>query len=524
LNPDPSPKIDPERERALRDLLESWNRKVHAGADLPSAVLCSDERIAQGPFWEKALDRTDSMWLLADPNLSSNLSGADFTRADLKDVAFTPDLGGSAMLQCCDWAGAQLDRSTLEGADLRSGKFRRTSLRGTDLSYCWLGGADLRNSQMDSGTDLAFTNFGDQDKCYAQLVDVGWNGASLAQIDWKLATFRTHEDVQADVYQRVIREAARARLHAKRQRLLRSIARRVWHALQIIPRLTRENTRLRVILRRTFKPFRRPFRSVAGLIQERAIWRRGFLIMNPFISAITSPAIFIRSWAVSRRLALQQAPRYRVFTMEQIELMEQGIGFKALYEMGAQAGPDGGIDNHAFVAMLSDSQEHGPEADGELRTRAGHVFDDAVRVNTQLATELRRQGLGPEADHFAFEARLAQQRVWRLSRDWRRALANRTLRSLCGYGFRPSLLLWWYVAVNAAAVVAYLIVDRTKYRHPSVLDAITLSLTAFHGRGFVAYGFSNLTSPAVAIAACEAVIGLFIEATFVGTFVQRVLT
>lgn len=461
------------------------------------------------------------MWLLADPVLSSNCSGADFTRADLKDLTFTR----GAMLECCDWTGAQLDRSTLEGADLRGGKFRRTSLRGTDFSYCRLGGADLRNSQMDSGTDLAFVDFGDQGKCCARLVDVGWNGASLAQIKWQpVATFRTHEDVQADVYRRVLREAARARRHAKGHRLLLSIGHRIWHVLQVLLRLTREHLRLRAMLRRALKPLRRPFGSAFGFIGKSTIWRRLAFIVNPLRGAITSPARFVRSWTVWSRLALQEAPGYRAFTVEQVELMEQGIGFKALYEMGAQAGPDGGIDMHAFVTMLSGSPEHGSEADDELSRHAGHAFDDAVRVNTQLATELRRQGLGPEADHFAFEARLAQQRVWRLNRNWRRALANRTLRALCGYGFRPSLLLWWYAGINAAAVVAYLIVDRTKHSHPSVLDAITLSLTAFHGRGFVASGFSNLTSPAVAIAACEAVIGLFIEATFVGTFVQRVLT
>jgi hypothetical protein len=226
----------------------------------------------------------------------------------------------------------------------------------------------------------------------------------------------------------------------------------------------------------------------------------------------------------ARHRLVLYAPKYRVFTEEQARAMAQEADFGALHEMGAKPGPDGQVDWTGFASFLSDSPEHGREADGELSRIAGLTFDDAVRANTQLATELRRQGLGPEADHFAFQARRAQQRVWRLNRSWGRVLANRTLRALCGYGFRPSLLLLWYAAINTSAVIAYLIVDRTQHQHPDVLGAITLSLTAFHGRGFVASGLPTLTSTAAAIAAAEAVIGLFIEATFVGTFVQRVLT
>lgn len=497
--PNPEPCIDPERGRELTDLVKIWNKKVQGGQG-QGAGLGPDNvarglfgEVFRGPFWAQRLDRTDLIWLLANP-VKENLSGVNFARADLKDVIVE-----RLTLACCEWDRAQLDRASLQDSDLRNSSFRRTSLRGTDLSYCQLGGADLRNAQLDSGTDLSFVNFGYPGGPRAWLVDVGWNSASLAQIGWQpLKTFQTGEDVRADLYQRVLNEAKRSRQRAKWCRLILSIARRLYLVSSAPARLIRRHSKLHRMLHAAVRPLRR--------------------VLKPLTS-------FVRNIAIRLRLAFKNAPKYRSFTQEQVHLVAEGIGFKALQELGAGPGrDDDAVDWAGLVSSLSDSPEQGREADDELSRKAGRAFNDAVRVNTQLATELRSQGLSPEADHFAFAARQAQQRVWRLNGNLRRAVANRTLRALCGYGFRPGLLLLWYAAINTAAVIAYLFVDRTPHQHPGLLDAITLSLTAFHGRGFVASGLSNLTAPTVAIAAVEAVVGLFIEATFVGTFVQRVLT
>lgn len=49
------------------------------------------------------------------------------------------------------------------------------------------------------------------------------------------------------------------------------------------------------------------------------------------------------------------------------------------------------------------------------------------------------------------------------------------------------------------------------------------SLASFHGRGFFPSlsGETNLHNPLVVLAAIEAVVGLFIEISFIATFTQR---
>ena len=54
-------------------------------------------------------------------------------------------------------------------------------------------------------------------------------------------------------------------------------------------------------------------------------------------------------------------------------------------------------------------------------------------------------------------------------------------------------------------------------------DAFVYSLTSFHGRGFFPGLEAKLSlhDPLVMLAALEAVIGLFIEISFIATFTQR---
>jgi hypothetical protein len=51
-------------------------------------------------------------------------------------------------------------------------------------------------------------------------------------------------------------------------------------------------------------------------------------------------------------------------------------------------------------------------------------------------------------------------------------------------------------------------------------EAIVVSMTAFHGRGFFSSVFQP-GDPQAAVAEAEAFIGLFIEITFIATFTQR---
>jgi len=53
--------------------------------------------------------------------------------------------------------------------------------------------------------------------------------------------------------------------------------------------------------------------------------------------------------------------------------------------------------------------------------------------------------------------------------------------------------------------------------------AFILSITAFHGRGFFLGGEFGYESTVTLLAAIEAIVGLFIELSFIATFTQRFL-
>jgi uncharacterized protein YjbI with pentapeptide repeats len=182
---------------------------------------------------------------------------------------------------------------------------------------------------------------------------------------------------------------------------------------------------------------------------------------------------------------------------------------------------------------------------GVAKDRAKRLEDyrDAVRANRQLANAMRGQGMNEEAIPFAYRAQVLQRKVlWRqvlwgvqpgqvdtssqslrqrLKDAWRRVrnfgsyLFSIFLDVLAGYGYKPGRSLVIYLLVIAAFSICYATLG-----HLSPLEALIFSVTSFHGRGFLPGPFS-LASTVTAFAALEAVIGLFIEISFIATFTQR---
>jgi len=105
--------------------------------------------------------------------------------------------------------------------------------------------------------------------------------------------------------------------------------------------------------------------------------------------------------------------------------------------------------------------------------------------------------------------------VWRRFRKLVALIFSYFLDLIAGYGYRPGRTLFIYLVVIAAFAVCY---DAIGHLAPS--EALIFSTTSFHGRGFLPGPFS-LGSPITGLAAVEAVIGLFIEISFIATFTQR---
>jgi uncharacterized protein YjbI with pentapeptide repeats len=148
----------------------------------------------------------------------------------------------------------------------------------------------------------------------------------------------------------------------------------------------------------------------------------------------------------------------------------------------------------------------------------------AVRANRQLAVVLRAQGLNEAADRFAYRAQVLRRRVLRRSgtRAYGPYLFSWLLDVLAGYGYKPGRTLAAYLATVLGFATIYYALGLVAGNQPSMppLYALIVSIISFYGRGFFPAGFLPALPMAVC-AACEAIIGLTIEISFIATFTQR---
>jgi uncharacterized protein YjbI with pentapeptide repeats len=147
-------------------------------------------------------------------------------------------------------------------------------------------------------------------------------------------------------------------------------------------------------------------------------------------------------------------------------------------------------------------------------------FKSAVRANRVLAVALRTQGLNEDADRFAYRAQVVQRVVLRRQRKFGRYLGSLFLDLISGYGYRPMRSLITYILVILGFAATYFALGGANGQPLSWNEAIVVSMTAFHGRGFFAAVFQPGDVQA-AVAAVEAFIGLLIEIVFIATFTQR---
>jgi hypothetical protein len=169
--------------------------------------------------------------------------------------------------------------------------------------------------------------------------------------------------------------------------------------------------------------------------------------------------------------------------------------------------------------------------DGKLKSRALRIeeLEAAVRANRQLAAALDAQGVSTAADHFAYRAQFLQQQVLRRRRKFGAYFFSRILDGLAGYGYKPIRGLIAYILVIVGFAFAYGLathgvltfgLPRSQIQPLQWYEALVLSISSFHGRGFF-QPVQSLGDPVAIIAAVEAIIGLVIEVSFIATFTQR---
>jgi hypothetical protein len=176
------------------------------------------------------------------------------------------------------------------------------------------------------------------------------------------------------------------------------------------------------------------------------------------------------------------------------------------------------------VATLGDEYKarRSRSASGAKKNSRTRVWEytGAARANRQLADALRAEGLNDHADRFDYRAQVLRGVVLFRQRHYLRWLGSSLLWLVAGYGYRPLRSFITYALVILGFAAAYLFLGDSNGISLPWNEAIVVSMTAFHGRGF----FSAVFQPGdlqAAIAAVEAFIGLLIEIIFIATFTQR---
>jgi uncharacterized protein YjbI with pentapeptide repeats len=178
------------------------------------------------------------------------------------------------------------------------------------------------------------------------------------------------------------------------------------------------------------------------------------------------------------------------------------------------------------------------------KTKNIHNYQAAVRANRQLAVTLQAQGLNEDAARFAYRAQVLQTTVYWFQmiqdglslRQRMRALGSCLfswfLFLLAGYGYKPLRSFLAYLLVIAGFATIYYLLGLHDLVGPHHLpgphylswyEAVVVSMTAFHGRGFFVGTFSP-GDPQALVAAIEAFLGLLIEVTFIATLTQRLFS
>lgn len=183
-----------------------------------------------------------------------------------------------------------------------------------------------------------------------------------------------------------------------------------------------------------------------------------------------------------------------------------------------------GLGKHIDAIELGEEREasHAKESFGDQKDKGRklELYKDAVRANRQLATALRNQGLNEDADRFAYQAQKLQQEVLRLQGQWVRWFGSLLLYAVAGFGYRPWRAFGAYTFFIILFMGLYLLNSHFVSPHLTWKEALVLSMSSFHGRGFFNPNI-QLGDTYAQLAAIEAFVGLFIEVTFIATFTQR---
>jgi uncharacterized protein YjbI with pentapeptide repeats len=449
---------------------EDWNDKNQQpteGLDLRGADLRHQD-LSNLPLARLRGGLTLSQWFTATVEQRKMagvfMEGAKLSSTHLEEA----DLSGAQMnkadLREAKLGGARLHEAQLEGADLRGAQLKRADLRGAQLKRADLRGAQLKRADLD-WAELEKANISNAELLRTSLIGAQFTGTSLIGAQLEGANLYKAQLEKANLYRAQLKGA-----------------------------------------------------DISEAQLEGVNFGRAQLEGVNFGRAQLEGVNFSRA-------------RLEGVNFEGAKLSDKNRVGPRLAD--AQLGNTNlAIVDWSQVKKLGDELQacQKKEISGENKDKATRLneYKAAVRANRQLAVALQAQGLNEEAARFAYRAQKLQRAVLLRQLKVGQYLFSGFLALLAGYGYKPVRGVIAYVLVILVCASVYYAIGQTLGPSLTPLGAIVFSITSFHGRGFFpgppTPGTANtipLDHPMIVLAACEAIVGLLIELSFIATFTQR---
>lgn len=501
------PEIIPERKEQLV-------RRLKTATDVKQGIY---------PFKGMKLSRADIEWLLAQYTKNGesttmlgegeerqwglDLRGADLrnidlhglplkslrgslTREERDEVAEEQHVTATVLLSGADLSEAHLEQAELCGVHLEKASLREAHLEKAHLSFAHLAMASLARAQMKEA-DLSEAHLEKADLSEAHLEKACIERAHLEQA--YLNKTRLEQAIMSNAR---LEKAYLSEAHLEKTILSETHLEESYLSGAYLQGADLSEAHLE------------------GAYLNEAHLKESFLY-----KAHLERAFLYKAHLEGARLS--KTPIEQVNLKKALESGEQHIG-------PSLADAQWGDVNLAVVqwsqmAMLGDEYEARQETRGgqkkEDETRLAE-YEAAVRANRQLAVALRAQGLDEEAARFAYRAQLLQRSVFRRQGKSGAYMFSLCLDLLAGYGYKPGRSLIAYLIVVFIFMGLYLLNAHGIITRLTWDEALVLSISSFHGRGFLPQGIA-LGDPFARLAAAEAILGLLIEISFIATFTQR---
>jgi len=439
--------------------------------------------------WLKATEeqRSSAVVLMRGAKLSevrlegANLSGAQLEGADLS----------YAQLEEANFIGAQLKEVDLKGAQLKGAYLYWAQLEGAYLREAQLEGANLREAQL-KGVDLSYAQLRGADLSYAQLRGANFiraqlEGADLVGAQLKGADLREAQLEEVNFIGAQLKGADLGRAQMNGAYLSEAQLEEVNLSGAQLEGADLSGAQLKG--------------ADLSYAQLREAYLKGAQLEGADLHGAQLKGADLRNVMLGDQQRI--GPR----------LADLQWGDTSL-----------AVVDWSQVAALGDEhkarQKKTPDGKKKEQTERLSEYQAAVRANRQLAGALQAQGLSEEAVRFAYRAQCLQRIVLRRQRKVVAYLFSGVLDLLAGYGYRPGRSVIAYLVIIVGFMGLYLLNAHFVAPHLRWDEALVLSVSSFHGRGFFSQEIS-LGDTYARLAAAEAVVGLLIEISFIATFTQR---